>query len=268
MGDERGLRRLSARPPSRLHSPHVRRRSPRRQTSSSAIPLPCDALNHDRPPSPQPSPRGRGGATAPGSLLPPGEGGPKGRMRVRLFHVKHLTSFYFPTHNRAKISPSTSSTPIRPTIRSIAAAARRRSSAISSGAAAPGSSAASERLARVLKSAPVPLKRQQGRLVRRHALFREIRKDVKQPIDPGARFRRYGESRRDRAGRARLGEVDLGPDRQGRASHVRRLARRRRRSATASGRRSSALRRALATPSCSIGSALSRMPAVSTRMTG
>jgi hypothetical protein len=49
---------------------------------------------------------------------------------------------YFPTQRRAKISPSTSSTPIRPTIRSIAKAPRRRSSAINSGSAASGASAA------------------------------------------------------------------------------------------------------------------------------
>ena len=55
---------------------------------------------------------------------------------------------YFPTHNLAKISPSTSSAPIRPTMRSIAAAARRKSSAINSGSAALGASAeASDRRA-------------------------------------------------------------------------------------------------------------------------
>ena len=39
-------------------------------------------------------------------------------------------------------------------------------------------------LARVLKPAPVPLERQQCRLTRRHALFRQIGNDVKQPVDP------------------------------------------------------------------------------------
>ena len=64
---------------------------------------------------------------------------------VRLFHVKHpRRQFYFPTHSRANISPSTSSAPIRPTMRSIAAAARRRSSAINSHSAASGPSVAAK----------------------------------------------------------------------------------------------------------------------------
>ena len=174
-------------------------------------------------------------------------------MRPPVSRETRNVILYFPTHNRAKISPSTSSTPIRPTIRSIAAAARRRSSAISSGSAAPGVERRDQRLARVLKSAPMPFKRQQGRLVRRHALFREIRKRVKQPIDPCARFCRYGEIRRGSSRTWASFEVDLGPAPPGWGFPY-------------SGAGSSppsfshsvrsalfALRRALATPSCSIG---------------
>ena len=113
---------------------------------------------------------------------------------VRLFHVKHrLWPFYFPTQSRANISPSTSSAPIRPTMRSIAAAARRRSSAISSHSAASGPSVARQGVAGVLKRVPMPLQREQGRLARGHALFGQIGEGVKQPIDARARFRRNGE---------------------------------------------------------------------------
>ena len=94
---------------------------------------------------------------------------------VRLFHVKHPWAiFTFPRTGATKISPSTSSTPIRPTMRSIAAAARRRSSAIKLGLRCFRREAEAKRLARVLKSSPMPFKRQQRRLRRRHALFGQI----------------------------------------------------------------------------------------------
>ena len=85
--------------------------------------------------------------------LGPAPGGGGGRFRSgvspadhddvepsgRLFHVKHIPGRnHFPTHRREKISPSTSSTPIRPATRSRAAAAWRKSSAISSGSDASG----------------------------------------------------------------------------------------------------------------------------------
>ena len=132
---------------------------------------------------------------------------------------------YFPTHNRANISPSTSSTPIRPTMRSMAEAARRRSSAINSGSAASGCERRGQRLARVLKTAPVPFQRQQSRLARRHALFGQFRNSVKQPVNPSACFGRYGKVCRPCRQRVSLLEVDLGPHRQdGRFQARRRLA--------------------------------------------
>ena len=125
-----------------------------------------------------------------------------------------------------------------------------------------------ERLARVVKTPPVPFQRQQSRLSRRHALFGQFRNSVKQPVNPSARSGRYGQLCRARQ-RVSLLKVDLGPHRQcGRVQTRRAPDRLRRRSSQSIRSALSARRRALATPSCSIGSCASRMPAVSTRMTG
>ena len=111
-----------------------------------------------------------------------------------MFHVKH-TRFHLPTQSRENIWPSTSSTPIRPTTRSIAAAAlRSRSAANSTSMASDVRIGSSARLA-LSKGLPMPRQSQHWRFARRHRSDRPIGDRVEEGVDPRARLCRYRQIR-------------------------------------------------------------------------